>query len=429
MSINTPATLAQINGLASELGLDNWQIQQASWNGYIFSTTSNNVLDNLGTGLGQISSVIGAAQNITTATQKIIGNSSSAGSVPGGAKMVAMDSIDRFTRKIAINKLPNGKDNIRGLGYNGQEIIMTGILWGTNYLTGLKNNLIGMYFSDDLVIQNNPTSYHVLNHPFFGQINGCWLVDMEIVHKSSQWRAAVYKLKFQTEEPIIITQSPDSLLNTLNNIISSSITIASSLNALWSTFNFIQTNSSYLKTFKNNIIIQNQVQRVQSRTLASTNNAISITKLLTTGLAPENYKNIPLNNFPTTDPTLTQLKYFQGNFTPNDVNNINQYLTDDINATISLIYAINTNDFNDTIDYLKLLITQVSSLSITLLNSYYGNVQTYIIPYNMSLAQVCFLNNIDYQSNVGNIIALNQNRFFWLNNLNKGESITLPNGN
>ena len=37
-------------------------------------------------------------------------------------------------------------------------------------------------------------------------------------------------------------------------------------------------------------------------------------------------------------------------------------------------------------------------------------------------------NNIPYQANVAKIIGLNQNRFFWLNNLNKGDVILLPNG-
>lgn len=428
MSINTSATLAQINGLATELGLDNWQIQQASWNGYIFSTVSNNILNNLGTGLGPISTAITAANNIIDATGKIIGSDSSSGTVPPGAKMVAMNSVDQFKRKVGINELPNGKDNIRGLGYNGQMITLLGIAWGTNYLTAVKNNLVNMFYSDDTVKRNNPEAYHVLNHPFFGQLNGCWLLEMEIIHTSTTWRAAVYQLKFRTEEPIISNQNSQSVIQTINDTISGILQATAALNTLWTTFSFVQTNSSYLRTFKNNIIAQNQVQQVQTQVLDSNNNSISTVKLLSTMLAPAGYNNVQLNNYQTTTPSLTQLQFFKGNLTPNDVSNINTYLTTSINATISLIYAINTNDFYDTVDFLKFLISQIGSLSLTLLNSYYGQIQRYVIPYNMSLPRACALNNIDFDTNVSKIISLNQNTFFWMNNLNKGDTIILPNG-
>lgn len=428
MAINTTATLAQINGLATELGLDNWQIQQASWNGYIFSTVSSNIISNLGTGLGPISTVASATANIIEATSKVIGADSLAGNVPAGSKLQAMNTIDRFQRKHSINDLPNGKDNIRGLGYNGQEITIIGIAWGSNYLSALKNNLVSMFYSDEIVKKNNPEKYHVLNHPFFGQLDKCWLLDMRVIHSSTSWRAAVYELKFRTEEPIINTKGTRSTTQIINDTISGILGASAALNTLWQTFGFIQTNSSFVKSFKNNIFIQNDVQNVQTQVLASVNNTVNVTKLITKNLAPVGYNNVQLNNYVTTTSSLPQLSYFQGNLTPNDVNNINIYLARNINKTISTIYALQTTDFYDTIDYLKILIAQVASLSITLLNSFYGEVQEYVVPYNMSLFQACNINNIPYQANVAKIIGLNQNRFFWLNNLNKGDVILLPNG-
>lgn len=428
MAINTLATLEQINGLATELGLNNWQIQEASWNGYIFSIISNNIINNLGTGLGPISTVIDATNNIIDATKRVIGNDPNSGQVPGGAKINAMSTIDEFSRKVALNELPNGKDNIRPLGYNGNSFTMIGIAWGANYLSAVKNNLINMFYSDEIVKQNNPTAYHVLNHPFYGQVNNSWLLNMKLIHNSTTWRACVYELRFRTEEPIILNQNGNSILQNINNYISAILTYATSLNAIWSTFSFVQNNSSYLKKFRDNIFVQDQVQDTQTNILSSVNNSMVVTKLLTNELSPIGYKNVPLNNYITNPGSLPQLKYFTGNLTPNDVNNLNRYLVDDINETILGIYAINTNDFNDTIDFLKLIIAGISSLSITLLNSYYGEVKNYIVPYNMSLPIACFLNNIDYQSNIDKIITLNQNSFFWFNNLNKGDIIILPNG-
>jgi len=428
MSLLNSQELDKIGGLASALGLTKWQIQDASWNGYKFATADSNLFSKLSSGLGAVSTAISAASSIYDSTKLALGLGNEK-DIPGGANLQAMSTIDKFNRKLAINSLPNGKDNIRSLGYNGQEINMIGICWGTNYLGGLKNNLENMFYSDQVV---NPTSkdYHVLVHPFWGRIEGAVLANMEIIHQATTWRACVYKLKFITETPIgYLDKQPRSPLQIISDSITAIIGIASAINKLWSVYENIFDRNSALKSTKNNSAVQAQVQTIQKSTLASTNNAMNAVKLMTANLAPSGYNNVALNKYPTNKSTLSKISYFQNHSTPQDINNLINYITDDINNTINTIYSSRTNYYYDTINLLQGLIAQTSNYSLNLLQTYYGQTQQYKIPYNMNLFIACKLNQINYELNYQKIIELNQGKFFWLNKLSKDDIIVLPLGN
>lgn len=434
------SSISGVNSLLNQLGLNQWQLQEGKYNGYTFSVAQtpfslNGLLSNLNQ-LGQVGSIAQYGEQIASASALAVGTVTGGNttnpitSIPSGANASNSSIVDVFSRKVSIQDLPNGKDNIRALGYGGQQITIMAMSWGSNYMSYLQNNLVQMFYSDEIV-SSDPTKYHVLQHPVWGTIQDCWLIGMRILHDSSRWRACVAELTFRTEQPIkAITQSTlTQTLSQINNCVSSVLTIANALNGIWDSANIlINGNGQNSVTNTNNIFTQNSLLTIQSNVLASVNNSVAATNILINNLAPANYNNVALNNYSVTKPTITQFNYFQNNVTtPNNIQNLNVYLASNINATIEVIYnSSEPNAFYNTIDYLKGLISQIGQLSITLINAYYGQTKQYTTPYSMSLFQMCFLNNIDYESNYENIIQLNQNTFFYLNLIPKDTVMILP---
>lgn len=439
MSILSSNNLTGVNNLLNELGLNQWQIQQGTYNGRSFSVAQspfslNGLVNNLST-VGQVGTLVSAGLQISNATTLAAGAITGTSidniltKIPSGANAVTSSSVDLFTKKVAINELPNGKDNIRSLGYNGQEITIIAVAWGTNYMSYMNNNLVQMFYSDESTAINSPANYHVLQHPIFGTIKNCWLLTMRIIHDSSKWRSCIVELRFRTEEPIAPIANPNQILQQINDGISGILGIANGISNLWGSLNTILNgnNSQQQSVVQNNIYLQNSLSQSQSAVLASTNNVVATLKLIVNTLAPTNYNNVSLNNYITTTPSITQFNSFIFHSTPNDIGNLNDYLAANINATITTIYAsVTPNNFYDTIDNLKSMLAQIGQISILLLNSYYGQVKSYTVPSTMSLFRVCSQNNIDYESNYQKIIQLNQNNFFWLNQLTKGTTVLLP---
>lgn len=428
MSLLSTSGIAQINGLSSTLGINSWQIQEASWNGYKFSIVSSGIFNSSSSGLGQATSVIGQSASLIDSTELTLGMDQNTSAVPPGSKMVLQRSTDVFNRRVAINSLPNGKDNIRDLGYHGQDIVLYGIAWGTNYLNALKNNLINMFYSDQLETTKNSSDYHILIHPFYGRIPNTWLLSMTIVHESIKWRACVYEMRFRTEEPLLGISTTPSFSQMLNNTVSGILGITSALTNIWSSYQYVTQGNPQNKIYKNNAYVTQQVTTIQQSTLDACNNTVYATKILTANLAPTNYNNNTLNKTPATT-TLSQLDYFKVHYTPQDVNNMVDIVTSNVNVAISNVYKYGANNYYDTLSLLQGLITKFSQYAEILLYNYYGQLKTYIVPRPMSLFTVCQINNIDYESNVSKIISVNQGKFFILNNLPVGLSLLLPEKN
>ena len=427
MSLLDTNALNTVNSLANDLGLNSWQLETATWNGYEFATSSSSLLSALKS-TGAIGSAVAATTAIVGSVAQAIGYNTGF-TVPFGANMGGLNMVDTFSRRLAINSLPNGRDNIRGMGYKGQKFTLLGIGWGTNYLNGVKNNLLNMFYSDQVILPTDK-NYHVLKHPLLGTLKGVWLESMKVVHQSTSWRSCVYELNFISETPIgFQNKQPRTTRQIINDSISAILATANALNTLWANYQFIADSNSVLRGLANNSLVQNQVQTIQAQTLGSINNALNVTKLMTINLAPAGYNNTQLNNASTTNATLPQISYFQTHSTPQDINNLIDYITQNINSTITTIYGTNVNYYYDTINLLQAFISQLSYYAQNLLQSYYGQTQQYKVPYNMNLFIACQLNGINYESNYENIISLNQNKFFWLNKLTKNDIITLPLGN
>jgi len=425
MAIDTTSTLFKLNAIATELGLDNWQIQEAKYNGVTFHAVQN-IFDRL-------SQDFNPANGIIDSTKKTLGISDA--DIPYGTNIKIMQGVDKWTRKAVITELPNNRDNIQDLGYNGNTFEMVGLLWGLGEnITAYQ--LASMFLADDEVFENglslgSASQYHVLHHPFYGEIPDCWLMEMEIARVSMKWRAASFRLVFRTENPIYApTNGRTSLLNNLNNTISGILSTASILNNTWN-FSKAATaqlfaNNITLKGLTNNIFVTNLLQEAQAGINLSINNIVATTQLLTTNLAPVMYNNVQLNNTVSTPNSLPRLLYFVNHTSPNDINNINDFLAGNINATIASIDKLNTNQYNDTINNLKGMLAQVGKLSLLLLNSYFGQLKAVPVPYDISLYELCILNNIDYQSNYIKIIQLNKDKTFYLNCIRKGTLVKLP---
>ena len=428
MSINAFTSLVRIQGIAQELGIDEWQLQQGSYNGYIFHVVDN-VLDQLNKNYNPLDPAINEIRSLASnATKKSLGVSAKdSTTIPFGAGIGSTQIQDRVARKIAINPLPNGKDNIQQLGYSGQMFSILGILWGSTYLE-VRDQMQKMMYSDDDVLANNPNEYHVLNHPILGRIKNCWLIEMQHVNISSVWRGALYRLVFRSEEPLrVLQKNVNNKFSEINNIISSILAIAFSIVNFWNDINLIRSLNVTLKTLKSNIIIEDQLNVARTSVLSTVNSSVVATKLLVNNLAP-NINNLELKNYPANINDYPDLFYYQSHSSPNDINNLNKYINSITQTTIKTLNINNIRAFyQESINNIRDLSSTIGQLCLSLINSYYGQIMTYITPRDMSLYDVCFVNNLNYDNNYQKILNLNKEKSLLLNYIPKGYQLLIPN--
>jgi len=412
------ATELQIaNELSSALGLDSWQIQTGTYNGVAFhivpSTTS------------RLNTTLDPASGIIDATNNLIGNAnlgSNNFNLPRGTHGTSLGISDKCSLKTVVHRLPNSPNVFELMGTNGEVFSIEGIFWGSAY-----SNAIGNLFKTML----NPNSVsnqvrYVLVHPIWGTIPNVYLLSYERIHNPKLWRSCMYRLIFESAQPIGFTNN-NSLPNSLtsnSNAISSILSICNGLNNTWNTIDFVL--NAY-GTQKNSSTIQDALYDGQTAVLNTVNVSLNVTKLLVDNLKPVGYNNVALNNTvtsPTTD--IPSLYYFNNNMTPTDVNTILSYNNDIIQATILKLQIINVNPIYDTITNLTALQAQISALALSLLNGFYGTTKQFIVPYDSNLFDICFLNNLDYNTQSDIILQLNKSVIFSTNYIPKETVLLLP---
>ncbi len=144
-------------------------------------------------------------------------------------------------------------------------------------------------------------------------------------------------------------------------------------------------------------------------------------------LAPTNYQNVSLDQT-TTTPTndIPSYFYFIKNMTPSDVNSIINNNNNIVQATIATLSLFNNNVVYDTISNLLALQANLIELAAVLLNSFFGNIKQYKVPYDLDLLSVCLINNLDYNTQSETIYLLNQAIIPSANYIPSGTILSIP---
>ena len=215
------ANFGSIDQVAYTLGLNNWDLQQAKYNGVIFSVVSDSALQRF----QEYNPLAGPTQTVINLFQDqdpgdIFGTqTANNANLPYGTKSVLSDFTDSTKRKLVKKNIPNMDGDIyEDLGFGGEMFTGNGIVFGSAYYDALYN--FQTYFINDSAV--NPADRNVLQHPIRGVIPRTFLSACSYTYEHTKWRAVVFKFTFLCENVGTAqapTQSISSMLTSaLSNI-------------------------------------------------------------------------------------------------------------------------------------------------------------------------------------------------------------------
>lgn len=436
MAITFNNTITNISQLAQQLGLDTWQLQTGKYHNWVFHTVDT-TLDIISKNFNPVNGLVGA---VTSAVGQYKGTGNGATNFaieqdpPYGTNTQAMRSNNRSKKKYVINNLPNGKDNVQYLGFNGEDFDFEIIVWGISYDTIIRN-IQQVYTSDVAYSQSNLPDFRTLYHPIYGKVPNCHFLSYEVTYTSQAWRAAIVKLMFHSEQPILGTTpyNQSNITSKIASLVTTILNITYILNNGWSNVQALLNSfgggggttsaGGSNPTNVGNIGGITNVLNARSNILDASNNIQASTKILLTNLAPNGYANQQLRQITVSN---NELNYYQTHFSPNDINNLLSYLSDNINTAKQSINSIGGNQYYDSLNNLNSALSNINQLTQNLLNSYYGNLTTYTVPNDMTLYEVCANNSLDFNSSLDKIIQLNKGILYWMTKIKNGTIITLP---
>lgn len=416
VSVSILSALAQAEAIATELGLNNWQIQTGSYNGIAFHVVPS-ILNRLNQDLNPAAGAIDSTINLLGIGSLSQNNEK----LPYGTNAVSTAISDETHRKLAIHRPPNSPDIFEDMGWFGDTFSIQGILYGAAYSQAL-NNILNGFLNDPN--STNPNR-NVLVHPILGRIENVMLMSMRKIHDPKMWRCCLYQFNFISTKPVaVLTQNISSTLNAINSTITAILAIITGLLSTWGDIGILM---HIFGSAGNTTTVQQSLKNSQASIQNTCNTNVSIAQFMVNNLKPSGYNNIQLSKTPTVPiPGLTQLYYFASNMTPTDVNTLLTYSNNSINACIAVLETINVNPIYDSITALINLQSQMNALALALLNSYYGSTKLYTTPYDTNLFDVCFLNNLNYSAQSNTILKLNHNIIPSANYIRKGTILTLP---
>ena len=438
MAITFNNTVSNIAQLAQQLGLDTWQLQTGKYHNWVFHTVDT-TLDIISKNFNPVNGLAGA---VTSTVGSFSGNNGGINTgfatqqdPPYGTNTQSMRSVNSSRKKYVINHLPNGKDNVQYLGFNGEDFEFDVMVWGISYDTIIRN-IQQVYVSDTTAYQTLGNDFRTLYHPIYGKVPNCHFLNYEVTYTSQAWRAAIVKLYFHSEQPISGNNpyNQSTLTTQIASFVRNILNLTFILNNGWSQVEALlnsfgggggTTNAGGSNpTNVGNLSGITNVLSARTNVLNTNATAVSIAQILIANLGPSGYSNQQLNQAQGVGNN--ELNYYQTHFSPNDINNLLSYFASNVNQTIASVNAIGGNQYYDSINNLNSLLSSINQLSQNLLNSYYGNVTSYTVPIDMTLYEVCANNSINFNSALDKIVQLNKGILYWMTKIKSGTIILLP---
>ncbi|MBP9741924.1 MAG: DNA circularization N-terminal domain-containing protein [Burkholderiales bacterium] len=426
------AALYNLLGI-TEQGLqlfNGWDLQNAQYNGVTFYIAKP-------FGSGNISNI---TDTVNTATA-LIGMDTAAfplnNSLPIGTKEHLQEVRDNVKRKLVIHPLVNTNTNvIEDLGFEAERFNGIGLIIGDSYYNAYSN--LYNYFlarQGDVTFENVPKEYrNVLQHPIRGKIENVFLYEFRVIHSSQRWKGILFEFTFVAQEVTSITKKSQSIINTVNQSFN---LVIDSINVILTITTQIQAYGNMVTTYFNSTTPTNAVN--------FTNKTVPEIKSDTVPLL-SNTATILYNNFRSTNSIQNYTNYYFENQTVDytkfkilapyanssddtTINALLQIYNENVQNEINQInyYGLNIQA-NDLITALKNSYVNLLDLCKILSKSNNSQYISYALPYTMSIREVCFKNDLDFNdiTIIQAIITANPGKFASVNKIIADTVLVLP---
>jgi len=413
--------LSEADIIANELGINNWQLVQGSYNGIVFHVVKS-TLGRLNDQLNPLAGVVDATTQLIGAQNLTANGFNDNTNLPYGTTTVSTAMTTIGSRKLVKHDLPNNGDVFEDMGWNGDIYVIQGIIFGAAY-SQAQQNLMNVFVNDENAF---PGEQNVLVHPLLGTIPGrVYLSNYKEVYNPNLWRSVMYEFVFNAQTPYAsIKNYAANITSGINSAVSNVLSISTALLSTWGDITAIQTAFS---TSGNTYTIDQALKDSQTSVNDCVNTSVTTAKLMVKNLQPAGYKNVGLTQTATTPTTeIPSYFYFINNMTPSDVNSILVNNNAIVQSTITTLQVLNDNVIYNSITNLLGMQAGLIDLANVLLNSFYGNLKQYTVPYDIDLFTLCLLNNLDYASQSDTIYMLNQSLIPSPNYIPKGTLLNIP---
>lgn len=188
-----PAAQGNANLIAELIGLNEWNLQEASYNGVLFTWMNPSYA-----GVDPLASLINYVENPTNNAKPNFETTA-----------YGYSATDGISRKLATFSPPGySGEYCDDFNIGGVVIEMVGLIVGPSYQQVLDKCLI--YFND---VETMPGSrlgkltqgnFRVLNHVVYGRIENVYLQNMTVLTSDENYQAASFRLTFRATDPSFI---------------------------------------------------------------------------------------------------------------------------------------------------------------------------------------------------------------------------------
>jgi len=418
-SINITGQLGALSQIGKVFGLNEWELQTASFDGVSFFLVPSKL---------NIIPGYSVYKNVSNYISSLKGTSKNDNNDLSSDTKLALNSISSSqTNKIAVYQLPNYDGFIiNNQGSNGRIYNIDAIFIGDDYLTALNN------FRKVVNIQKSDGASFV--HPVDGILDNCYCLNLVETFKNDKWKAVVVSFQIiQKGTMNIVTPASSTFSKILKGISVALSTIQGIITAINNAVNLINQAISLFNQLignNNNITPKQAQQNISSNLQKNSQQLNSITTLVYQQASPKGVTNYTFANQDVDYNNLPPM-YRYSTLNTSQFNGLLQYYEDSIQNTINLYsqYGLDVIRSND-IFLLKNSLVQLDSLLKNILSQIEQTYTTYTVPFNMSIRMLFFLNGLDFNN-------INLTKTFINNNINnisdvnyilQNTVVTLPKG-
>lgn len=408
MAANVTNILGFAGEIANLFGLNNWQLQEASYNGIQFMVFGNNFFENNNPFQGvTYSGILGPATPPDNGTNAL----------PFGTKAAVGNVQDRIDRRLVIHDIPNRDGNfIENLGFTGETYTMIGLLAGPQYYDRFSTIRVG--FTADPQSTNSQTN--ILVHPLYGTIPKAYLKSWQLVHSSDKWRAVAVMFEFVCDNrpgPILestnITSQIFASISLIENMV---ILLAEVLNlgsALFSRLNALTTSPQFGSSLGDPRSL-NPVIRTQAQELSEGNQNLSQLFLFSSAilwqyLKPEGATDFYLSNVQVNLALLPSLFRYVTIFGEKEADILVSYYAHQAEALIEQYRAFGlATVFVEQIYNIRQSVVILDQFAKLLLNANENSYTSYTVPNTMSLREAIWRNGLNLNTDYISTMLLNR---------------------
>ncbi len=432
--VNTTLTL--VDDLFNLTNLGNWQLAPASYNGVALMVPTGNAdisTDSFSINVDQI-----PFAGAYTALEEFTGDKV----IPFGTHLGVTQVKDQINRRLVIHDIPGRDGNyFEQQGWSGETFTIQAVFWGIGYQVLYQQALINL-LNDSII---SPANRNILVHPIRGTVQNCLLTSYVIDNTYARANCCILHLTFKADNTPFTKAFPISPLTKLYEEIAAiaqgvediagAISLLSTLftgsNAFGGQLSAIQ--QVPLVTSANgspaglNPLIRSRIDLLNTANTRLSNILLYCSKLLYTYMKPPTFNDFYLSPVVIDFSDLPELFRFVTIFTSTEVGILINYYTNQVIETIALYGKYNLNlVFASKLDSLRNSVVSLSQFAELLLELQNVDTQLYVVPYDMSLRQVCWLNGISFlNADITPLLLINRDVIGSVNLIPKGTIIKL----